>query len=118
MNLESFEQSMRDAKDCQYLGKIPEYLLESLYLYIYKGRVVCRFLEAVICNNLVDAFGQADDYNISIMRSYAHFAYHEMPLSSRGSQKAYLEWCLSGGVEGQKEMREGNTVVSDSGLKE
>ena len=55
-----------------------------------------RFLTAVICNNLSDAVGQADDENMDNLPAYVAYFHNEAPAPCWGSKKKMEEW-LKGG---------------------
>lgn len=81
---------------------ISSWAIESLKEYVRVGRPAGDFLEAVLSNDLMDAFGRADYICRAEMFEYTKYVYNDMPLSCHGSRKIYNDWCKSGGLEGQK----------------
>ena len=76
----------------KYEGRIRRNMLESLYLYVTQGVPVGDFLQAVLENNLVEAYGRADEENTLAMRDYADLLYNEMPSPSWGSKEKVDAW--------------------------
>ncbi len=79
---------------------LPEHCQGGMRRYIEDGAMPGAFLQAVICNNLVEAYGQADDINTLLMRSYAMFLYNEAPTYSWGSKEIMESWHEKGGIKG------------------
>ena len=50
------------------------------------------FLRAVICNDLMEACGRADDYNQSMIYLYVKYLYNEAPATCWGSPEKYDAW--------------------------
>ena len=67
--------------------------------YVECGIIPGSFLQAVICNDLVLAFGKADDINTIYMKSYAEFLYNA-PMGCWGSEPKMLKWHEAGGLRG------------------
>lgn len=57
-----------------------------------------HFLMALFSNDLMGAFGRADDGNAANMRRYCQFLYNYAPTGSYGSPENVRDW-LSGSVE-------------------
>ena len=83
-----------------------EIALETLQEYVRIGRPTGGFLEAVIANDLMNAFGSADCFNQEIMIEYVRYVYSKMPRNCHGSYEVYVEWIKAGGLEGQARKRE------------
>jgi hypothetical protein len=82
---------------------IPEHCRDGVQRYIETGSPVGGFLQAVFENNLVEAFGRADDINRAHLWDYTMFLYNEAPkhpIPSWGSPQAYKEWLEMGGLAG------------------
>jgi len=73
-------------------SKIPEHCRRGMKRYIEHGIIPGGFLQAVICNNLVESFARADGTNILRLFDYASFLYNEIPTSAWGSEEKMLEW--------------------------
>lgn len=71
---------------------IPPHMMESLNAYLTIGRPTGGFLNAVLCNDLVKAFGKADDDNFEIMSAYAEWLYNKCPGNAWGSQEIVDAW--------------------------
>ena len=81
---------------------IPDHCREGLRNYFLLGAPIGDFLNAVLCNKLVEAFGRADDINIDRLRDYANFLYNyapSWPMRSWGSQEIVNEWQKMGGMQ-------------------
>ena len=90
------------AKEIDYTI-LPEHCRDGMRRYIENGIIPGSFLQAVICNDLVEAYGQADTINTMFMRNYARFLYNEapkMPISSWGSKEIMITWHEKGGLNG------------------
>lgn len=68
--------------------EIPQHMLEALLRYKERGIPPGDFLQAVLCNDLVEAVGRADDYNIEVIPAYADFLYNQLPRTAWGSEEA------------------------------
>lgn len=79
-------------KELDEYVKIPRHALESLEEYVKHGRPVGSFLEAVISNDLMEAVGRADYYNMHIIDVYAKWLYNKAPIACHGSRKIYETW--------------------------
>ena len=56
------------------------------------------FVEAVLCNNLKEAIGQADTENLRDIKEIVQYCYWEIPGSCWGSPEAVKNW-LNGDKE-------------------
>ena len=81
-------------------SRLPEHCREGMKRYIEHGIIPGDFLQAVICNKLVESFAIADDTNIKRLFDYTDFLYNEVPTSAWGSEKKMLEW--ANGFQPQK----------------
>lgn len=64
-------------------------LLERLAGYRDHGYPVGDFLQAVIANDLVDAFARGDEYNLASLRHLIAWMYNEFPGPLWGSREKY-----------------------------
>ena len=74
---------------------------ESLRAYIETGRPTGSFLEAVISNNLKNAFARADSNNLAALEDLVGWMYNYAPLECWGSEKRQDEWIKRGGLQGK-----------------
>jgi len=72
--------------------QIPANMMGSLLAYTIEHQPVGDFLQAVICNDLREAFWRADDVNIEIIGVYVAWFYNEAPGLCHGSREAYRAW--------------------------
>jgi len=79
---------------------IPERMMPGIENYIKHGVIPGTFLQAVICNNLKEAFMFADDENFENLAAYAGYFYNEVPSNAWGSNKRMLQWAEDGGLLG------------------
>lgn len=80
---------------------IPEGLCrDALRAYVEQGRPVAErdFLEAVLLNDLVNAFGRADTENLPRIRDYVVWMWNEAPSSCWGSKEKVEKWVAQGGL--------------------
>lgn len=71
---------------------IPDRMMPAIRRYIDEGVIPRGFLQAVICNDLQEAWGYADDENLENLPAYVAFFCDETPLICWGSRKKMLAW--------------------------
>ena len=81
--------------------RVPEHDHDSLIQYVLRGRPVGDFLQAVLENNLTEAFGRADDTNRRCLFEICAWLYNEMPSNAWGSPAKYSAWINQGGLNGR-----------------
>ena len=74
---------------------LPAHMQNVMRRYIEDGIEPGGFLTAVICNDLVGAFGMADDINLANMKVWASFLYNEAPSGCWGSRRKMDGWIIS-----------------------
>src|SRR5210317_1897853 len=89
-------------RGCRALDELPARMHGGIARYFMKGIVPGRFLSAVLCNDLINSFGAADDENRHIIWNYCSFLYNHAHAGSWGSPKAVEEWNRLGGLDGIK----------------
>ena len=67
-------------------------MLAALRRYVDHGVPVGDFLRNVICNDLKNAVGHADDDNLRNLPAFVGWFYNECPMGCWGSEQAYLTW--------------------------
>lgn len=82
---------------------VPSHMHEGYLAYILTGRPVGGFLQYVLENKLVDAFGRADATNTIHMRNHADFVYNFVPIDAWGSEEKVAKWIEKRGLSGQTE---------------
>lgn len=75
---------------------IPDRMMGSIHRYVKDRIRPGRFLTAVICNNLSDAAGYADDENMNNLPAFASYFYNEASSICWGSKEKMATW-LAGG---------------------
>ena len=65
---------------------------EKLDNYAQHGTPTGDFLRAVLSNDLMEAVGRADDYNITTVHSICGYVYNELPSRCHGSPEIYRSW--------------------------
>lgn len=71
---------------------LPEHMRQGAEDYIERGYKPGSFLYAVLTNDLVEAFGHADDSNLAAMHTWAKWLYNEAPRTCWGSPERVAEW--------------------------
>ena len=71
---------------------VPDYTADSLARYVFDGIMPGGFLTAVLENNLMEAFGQADNANSSAMKEIVTFIYNCVPSHCHGTSKKVCAW--------------------------
>ena len=73
-------------------SSLPEHMREGMKLYIEQGIEPGGFLTAVLENNLMEAFGQADSINRHRLFDICGFIYNEAPHNCHGSPEIVKAW--------------------------
>lgn len=71
---------------------IPERMMGGIKRYIDQGVDPGHFLTAVICNDLKEAVGRADEENMRNIPAYVSYFYNEMPEPCWGSREKMEKW--------------------------
>ena len=71
---------------------VADHMLDSLKRYTEKHHPVGDFLTAVLENNLSEAVGKADDYNLINLPAFVGYLYNEAPSECWGSKEKVKEW--------------------------
>jgi hypothetical protein len=73
---------------------IPEHMMEAMKTYVERHEPTEQddFLEAVICNDMTQAFQRADDTNVEIVFQYVCWFYNEAPSICWGSREKMEAW--------------------------
>ncbi|MBW1812184.1 MAG: hypothetical protein JRJ39_00550 [Deltaproteobacteria bacterium] len=71
---------------------IPDYMGDGIDLYVNEGIKPGGFLQAVICNDLKEAFAKADDVNFHNIAAYADYFYNHTPAICWGSREKMEAW--------------------------
>lgn len=72
--------------------EIPDYMMDGMRNYIEHGVPPGSFLTAVICNDLFEACGHADDTNLRNIPAYCSYFYSEAPPQCWGSSEKMHAW--------------------------
>ena len=67
-------------------------MLEGIQIYIEHGLDPGSFLTAVICNDLNEAVGRADDENLHNLPAFVAYFYNECPAPCWGSRGKMVAW--------------------------
>jgi hypothetical protein len=81
---------------------IPSRMNESLRLYIERGVLSGDFLMAVICNDLAEAIGRADEENMENLPAYAAYFHNHAPAQCWGNQAKMMAWHERKGLLGNQ----------------
>ena len=79
---------------------LPERMHGGIRRYIESGISPGHFLTAVICNDLREACGRADDENRRLLFEYVSFFYSHAPRNCWGGPEKYNAWVQHGGLGG------------------
>jgi hypothetical protein len=71
---------------------IPERMQDAIRRYVIDRVQPGRFLTAVICNDLRNAVGSADDENLPLLKLYLQWFYNRAPAPCHGSYDAMQAW--------------------------
>ncbi len=71
---------------------IPRHMWHAVEQYLF-DRVPCgSFFMALVANDLMDAFGHADERNADAMYQWANLLYNEFPAPAWGSPEKVKKW--------------------------
>ena len=76
--------------------KLPEHIRPGFQEYIEHRIQPGGFIMAVLCNNLVESFGRADEINQGRLFDIVSFLYNEAPSICWGSQEKVEAWLAEG----------------------
>ncbi len=71
---------------------IPEYTKEAIDNWVRHGWQPGSFVQAVLENNLSEAFARADDTNTRFMKEIVMYVYNEIPSPAWGSPEKVDAW--------------------------
>lgn len=71
---------------------IPPHMWGAVQRYYLHGIPPGNFLTAVLSNDLMEAFGRADDENSDAMRQWVQFLYNYAPRGGHGSPENVRAW--------------------------
>ncbi len=72
--------------------RIAPHMLDGLKRYIEEHCPVGDFLTAVLRNDLSEAVGKADDYNLKNLPAFVGYLYNEAPSQCWGSKEKVKKW--------------------------
>jgi hypothetical protein len=97
------EQIERDRADLHIppdaWALLPDYMRNSVALWLLYGIVPGDFLTAVLCNDLREACLRADDTNKHKLFDYVRFFYNQTPVDCWGGPLSFEAWRLQGGLK-------------------
>ena len=67
-------------------------IIHSLELYLNHKRPVGGFLNAVLENNLTEAFARADSSNSANMKNIVGYVYNNLPYHAWGTKERVAAW--------------------------
>jgi hypothetical protein len=85
------------------LDMLPYHMRHGVLNYLSHGIPGGGFLNAVLSNDLVGAYGRADLSNEAHMRVWAEWLYNHAPAGSWGSKEKVKEWMDHHGLDGINE---------------
>ena len=71
---------------------LPDYTKEGIDAYVEDGVPPGEFLRAVLANDLMEAFGQADTNNRAAMFYICMYIYNQIPREAWGSYEKVKAW--------------------------
>ena len=72
--------------------KLPDHMRDGAQRYIEEGIHPGGFLMSVLCNNLTESFGRADNTNKGVMLTWVNWLYWDIPAPAWGSEEKVLKW--------------------------
>lgn len=94
---------MSEAVECQInWSTVPvPYMADGLERYFLRGVRPGSFMTAILAGDLYHAVQTADMSNRSVIREWALWIMHNLPVDCYGSIEAVDEWCARGGFIGK-----------------
>jgi hypothetical protein len=80
------------------LNMLPDHMRGSILRWIENGTAPGHFLTAVLCNDLREAFGRADEENTAAMKRWMIYLYNYAPTGCWGSPERFAAWQDGGGL--------------------
>ena len=84
------------------LSKLPERIQAGLCRYVEHGSMPGTFLRAVLSNDLMEAYHQADSESLACLKDILNYIHWEIPGPCHGSPEAVKRWVEKGGLGGRK----------------
>lgn len=84
------------------LSLLPEHMRDGIVAWIETARPTGSFLRALLSNDLMGAFGAADDKNQTAMRQWVIYLYNYAPSECFGSPEKVRAWIKRGGLLGRQ----------------
>lgn len=84
--------------DTNYYSNIPALTMGSINRYVNEGLSPGSFVTAVLCNDLFNAVGTADEENLVVLPEIVRYVYNELPSSAWGNLNKMNAWMKKGGV--------------------
>ena len=97
---QDWEERLMDIESIPY-DNLPEHAQDTMRAYIERGVPTGGFFKAVLSNDLMGAFNQADSNNVEHIVDYVHFLYNHAPAMCWKSPEHYKDWVLQGGYLGK-----------------
>jgi hypothetical protein len=85
-----------------HIDCVPEHMHDGVCLWLLHGIAPGSFLSAVICNDLKESFGRADEINRDCLFEWVQFFYNHTPHDCWGSEERAAAWAKRGGLRGRK----------------
>lgn len=84
----------------QFAAKgLPDHMEESITGYVFEGRPVGNFLQALLKNNLQMTFAYADEQNRKRIHQWVQFIYNDVPADCWGDDERIKNWIEIGGYD-------------------
>jgi len=93
----------QDVLDPAIMERVRPEISAAISRYVHTGCDVGGFLTAVIDNNLREALGRADDYNLETIHEIVKIFYNYCPSNCWGTRERREEWQRTGGLNGRSE---------------
>lgn len=79
---------------------VPTHMHDGMKLYFDRGVEPGSFMTAVLCNDLKESFGRADDINRERLFDIVRFLWMHAPAPCWGSPDEVRAWIEQGGLDG------------------
>ena len=79
-----------------------QHIIGAIDRYVQNGIPAGSCTEAILSNDLFDAFGRADIDTRNGMFEIVSYIHNHCPIGCHGSREAYRDWVRMGGLKGRE----------------
>lgn len=81
-------------KQDEFYRRIPKSTIESIHRFVFDGIEPGGFVSGVMTNDLKEAVGRADVWNLAALKEIVTYCHMELPRTCWGSHEKVKDWML------------------------